>query len=157
MASEALLGWPRHGSNRRLLTPRDSPDIAMRTAPALLAWCAIWGSTRKAMSWGISQYYQQKLRMATNITKHLRPATRWLYGFGAVAFGVKDNGFSYFLMFYYNQVLGLPGALAGNAPIFGVFVWSSSAMNVKKLLNVYLMLFKKTTKYDNDSLWSSRF
>ena len=40
---------------------------------------------------------------------------RWLYGFGSVAYGVKDNGFSYFLLFYYNQVLGLPGAYAGTA------------------------------------------
>jgi GPH family glycoside/pentoside/hexuronide:cation symporter len=45
----------------------------------------------------------------------IRPTTRWLYGFGSVAYGVKDNGFSYFLMFYYNQVLGLPGSLAGTA------------------------------------------
>ena len=36
---------------------------------------------------------------------------RWLYGLGSVAYGVKDNGFSYFLLFYYNQVLDLPGAL----------------------------------------------
>ena len=34
--------------------------------------------------------------------------TRWLYGFGSVAFGVKDNGFSYFLVFFYNQVMGVP-------------------------------------------------
>jgi len=40
---------------------------------------------------------------------------RWLYGFGAAAFGVKDNGFSYFLMIYYNQVLGLNASLAGTA------------------------------------------
>ena len=40
---------------------------------------------------------------------------RWLYGFGAIAYGVKDNGFSYFLLFYYNQVLGLPGSYAGTA------------------------------------------
>ncbi len=40
---------------------------------------------------------------------------RWLYGFGAIAYGVKDNGFSYFLLFYYNQVLGLPGTYAGTA------------------------------------------
>jgi hypothetical protein len=26
----------------------------------------------------------------------------WLYGFGSVAYGVKDNRFSYLLMFYYN-------------------------------------------------------
>jgi len=40
---------------------------------------------------------------------------RWLYGFGSIAYGVKDNGFSYFLLFYYNQVLGLSGAYAGAA------------------------------------------
>jgi len=40
---------------------------------------------------------------------------RWLYGFGSIAYGVKDNGFSYFLLFYYNQVLGLPGSYAGTA------------------------------------------
>lgn len=40
---------------------------------------------------------------------------RWLYGIGSAAYGVKDNGFSYFLLFYYNQVLGLPGTYAGLA------------------------------------------
>ena len=40
---------------------------------------------------------------------------RWIYGLGAAAYGVKDNGFSYFLLFYYNQVLGLPGTYAGIA------------------------------------------
>ena len=52
--------------------------------------------------------------------KHLErptvtPRVRWLYGAGAAAYGVKDNGFSYFLLFYYNQVLGLPGTYAGIA------------------------------------------
>ncbi len=36
-----------------------------------------------------------------------------LYGIGAVAFGVKDNGFSFFLLLYYNQVLGLPETWVG--------------------------------------------
>ena len=36
-----------------------------------------------------------------------------LYGLGAVAFGVKDNGFSFFLLLYYNQVLGLPESWVG--------------------------------------------
>jgi hypothetical protein len=31
--------------------------------------------------------------------------TRFFYGFGSVAFGVKDNGFSYFLAFFYAQVV----------------------------------------------------
>ena len=36
--------------------------------------------------------------------------TRLSYGLGAVAFGVKDNGFRYLLLFYYDQVLGVPSA-----------------------------------------------
>ena len=40
---------------------------------------------------------------------------RVLYGFGSVAYGVKDQGFSYFLLIYYSQVLGLPGTLVGAA------------------------------------------
>ncbi len=52
----------------------------------------------------------------------IRPSVRWLYGFGSVAYGVKDNGFSYFLMFYYNQVLGLPGSLAGTAILIAMIL-----------------------------------
>ena len=39
--------------------------------------------------------------------------TKFFYGFGAVAYGVKDNGFSFFLLLYYNQVLGLPQEWVG--------------------------------------------
>jgi Na+/melibiose symporter-like transporter len=41
--------------------------------------------------------------------------TRVAYGFGAISFGVKDNGFKYLLLFYYDQVLGLPVLMAGLA------------------------------------------
>jgi Na+/melibiose symporter-like transporter len=41
--------------------------------------------------------------------------TRLMYGFGSVAFGVKDNGLSYFLLAFYNQVLGLPALWVGLA------------------------------------------
>ncbi|WP_066799629.1 MFS transporter [Sphingomonas soli] len=37
------------------------------------------------------------------------------YGFGAVAYGVKDFGFSTFLLLFYSQVLGLPAAKVGFA------------------------------------------
>ncbi len=50
--------------------------------------------------------------------------TRVAYGFGAVAFGVKDNGFSYLLLFYYDRVLGLPSQLAG-AAIFAALLVDS--------------------------------
>jgi glycoside/pentoside/hexuronide:cation symporter, GPH family len=39
--------------------------------------------------------------------------TKLFYGFGSVAFGVKDNGFGFLLLIYYNQVLGLPERLVG--------------------------------------------
>ena len=42
-------------------------------------------------------------------------STKLYYGFGAVAFGVKQNGFAYFLLMYYNQVLGLPERSVGLA------------------------------------------
>jgi Na+/melibiose symporter-like transporter len=42
-------------------------------------------------------------------------ATKLYYGFGSVAYGVKDNGFAYFLLLYYNQVLGLPAQWVGAA------------------------------------------
>ncbi len=36
----------------------------------------------------------------------------WFYGSAAMAYGIKNNAFSYLLLIYANQVLGLPGYLA---------------------------------------------
>lgn len=55
-------------------------------------------------------------------TRRTSLATRLAYGSGAVAFGVKDNGFSYFLLIYYSQVLGLSAALAGAALMVALMV-----------------------------------
>lgn len=41
--------------------------------------------------------------------------TKLFYGLGSVAFGVKDQGFSYLLLIFYNQVVGLPSATVGLA------------------------------------------
>jgi glycoside/pentoside/hexuronide:cation symporter, GPH family len=41
--------------------------------------------------------------------------TKLAYGFGSVAFGVKDNGFAYFLLIFYSQVIGLDARLVGLA------------------------------------------
>lgn len=41
--------------------------------------------------------------------------TQILYGFGSVAYGIKDNGFSTLLLLFYNQVIGLPAQLVGLA------------------------------------------
>lgn len=35
------------------------------------------------------------------------------YGLGAVAYGIKDNGYTTFLLLFYNQVVGLPAGLVG--------------------------------------------
>ena len=40
---------------------------------------------------------------------------RLTYGAGQLPEGVKTAAFGFFLLFYYNQVLGLPGTLSGAA------------------------------------------
>ena len=41
--------------------------------------------------------------------------TKLAYGLGAAAYGIKDNGFSVFLLIFYNQVIGLPASAVGIA------------------------------------------
>ncbi|NGY05841.1 MFS transporter [Solimonas terrae] len=41
--------------------------------------------------------------------------TKFAYGLGSLAFGIKDQGFNTLLMLYYNQVIGLPAAWVGAA------------------------------------------
>lgn len=43
-------------------------------------------------------------------------------GFGAVAFGVKDSGFSFFLLIFYNQVLGMDAGLVSLALLIALLV-----------------------------------
>jgi len=48
---------------------------------------------------------------ATRVPSAPGAPSRWTklaYGLGSVANGVKDNGFGFLLLIYYNQVLGLP-------------------------------------------------
>lgn len=42
-------------------------------------------------------------------------ATRIAYGIGAGAYGIKDGGFSYFLLIFYSQVIGVDARLVGLA------------------------------------------
>ena len=51
-------------------------------------------------------------------TGRLTRSTTILYGIGSISFGVKDNGFAFFLLLYYNQVLGLPESWVG----FGIMM-----------------------------------
>ena len=51
----------------------------------------------------------------TEAISHHKPGilTRLAYGLGGVADGVKNNGFDYFLLFYYSQILGVsPGLVS---------------------------------------------
>jgi len=48
-------------------------------------------------------------------TEKLPLPIKLTYGFGSIAEGVKDVAFKTFLLFYYNQVLGLPGWMGGAA------------------------------------------
>ena len=41
--------------------------------------------------------------------------TKLSYGFGSAAFGIKDNGFNFFLLLFYSQVVGVDARLVGIA------------------------------------------
>jgi GPH family glycoside/pentoside/hexuronide:cation symporter len=45
----------------------------------------------------------------------LSPLSRWSFGLGSIAYGIKDNGFATFLLLFYNQVVGLPAGTVGLA------------------------------------------
>lgn len=49
-------------------------------------------------------------------------STRCLYGVGSVSEGIKSTAFNSFLLFYYNQVLGLPGTMGGLAILLALAV-----------------------------------
>jgi Na+/melibiose symporter-like transporter len=59
-------------------------------------------------------------RAAVHARREVDVPTRWLYGSGSVAFGVKDNGFSYFLVFFYSQVMGVPAQLVALAALIAL-------------------------------------
>lgn len=48
--------------------------------------------------------------------------TRIFYAMGAIAYGIKDNGFSVFLLLYYNQIIGLDAGLVGLMLLFALFL-----------------------------------
>ncbi len=59
----------------------------------------------------------------TNIALEKQPVF-WFYGSSAIAYGIKDNAFSYLLLIFANQVLGIPGYLASIALAIAL-VWDS--------------------------------
>ena len=59
-------------------------------------------------------------------TERLPRSLKVLHGLGSIAYGVKDNGFSVFLLIFYNQVLGLEAGLVG-AVIMGALIFDAFA------------------------------
>jgi len=57
---------------------------------------------------------QRQARMSL-VTGPLPARLKLMHGFGAVAFGVKDGGFSFFLLPFYNLVLGVDAGIVGAA------------------------------------------
>ena len=58
----------------------------------------------------------------TEASEKLPLKTKILYGFGSAAYGIKDNGFSVFLLFYYNQVIGMRADVVSLAIAIALFV-----------------------------------
>ncbi|TMM46704.1 MFS transporter [Qipengyuania marisflavi] len=56
------------------------------------------------------------------VTGPLPQRLKLIHGFGAVAFGIKDSGFSFFLLIFYNQVLGMDAALVSLALALALLV-----------------------------------
>jgi glycoside/pentoside/hexuronide:cation symporter, GPH family len=50
----------------------------------------------------------------TTAPAHVPLKTKLAYGIGAVAYGIKENGYTTFLLLFYNQVVGLPAAAVGS-------------------------------------------
>jgi GPH family glycoside/pentoside/hexuronide:cation symporter len=71
----------------------------------------------RALPWSATVELESPLSQvpAAPGARRLSLTTRFFYGFGAIAFGVKDNGFSYFLLIFYNQVVGLKSTSVGLA------------------------------------------
>ena len=61
-----------------------------------------------------------KSALSARPTGRVGLGTKLAYGFGSIAYGIKDNGFQTLLMLYYNQVIGVPAHLVGLAMMFAL-------------------------------------
>ena len=62
------------------------------------------------------------VKSGTSYDRKVGILTRLAYGFGSAAFGVKDNGFNYFLLLFYSQVIGINHQLVGLAVLIALIV-----------------------------------
>ncbi|QLC26637.1 sodium:melibiose symporter [Parasphingopyxis algicola] len=58
--------------------------------------------------------------LAVPLERKVPTRVKFAFGFGAIAFGIKDNGFSLLLLIYYNQVIGVPAAIVGAAVLIAL-------------------------------------
>jgi GPH family glycoside/pentoside/hexuronide:cation symporter len=58
--------------------------------------------------------------VAVPLPRRVPGRVKLAFGFGATAFGIKDNGFSLLLLIYYNQVIGVPAAVVGTAVLIAL-------------------------------------
>ncbi|WP_417609683.1 MFS transporter [Parasphingorhabdus sp.] len=58
----------------------------------------------------------------TAATDHVPLRIKLFHGTGSITYGVKDNGFSAFLLLFYNQVIGLDARLVSLALMLALFV-----------------------------------
>jgi len=59
---------------------------------------------------------------ATPQSSSVDTRTKLFYGFGSIAYGIKDNGFRALLLIYYNQVVGLPANLVATAIMIALVI-----------------------------------
>lgn len=62
--------------------------------------------------------------VAVPAARTLPARSKWAFGFGSIAYGIKDNGFATFLLLYYNQVVGLSAGAVGIAIMMAMVVES---------------------------------
>ena len=55
------------------------------------------------------------MQKSVEASERLPLSTKLAYGFGSVAYGIKDGGFAYFLLMFYSQVIGVEAGLVGLA------------------------------------------
>ncbi|HEY2661044.1 MAG TPA: MFS transporter [Caulobacteraceae bacterium] len=58
----------------------------------------------------------------TTIAPPVSLATKLFYGFGSIAYGIKDNGFQTFVLLFYNQLVGLPADWVGEAIFIALMI-----------------------------------
>lgn len=59
---------------------------------------------------------------AVPAARKLPAISRLSFGFGSVAYGIKDNGFATFLLLFYNQVVGLSASAVGIAIMMAMMI-----------------------------------